>query len=72
MSSFLEPKKVSETPRKSAGEGHAPDAIPVDGFAQVVSLLQVADASVRESLLSRIAAKDPVLARQIRMALINQ
>lgn len=42
------------------------DRIPVDGFAQVIQLLQVADASFRESLLRRLTAKDPALARQLR------
>lgn len=43
--------------------------IKVDGFGQVIALLEVADPSFRESLIDRIAAKDPHLARQIRSSL---
>jgi hypothetical protein len=73
MSSFLDPKKSSDhfrmnPPATNPGET-AEAAIPVDGFGQVISLLQVADPAFRESLIGRIAAKDPVLARQIRAAL---
>jgi hypothetical protein len=73
MSSFLDSKKSSDhfrmnPPATNAGEP-AEAAIPVDGFGQVISLLQVADPAFRESLIGRIAAKDPVLARQIRAAL---
>ncbi|MBC7385540.1 MAG: hypothetical protein H7301_05160 [Cryobacterium sp.] len=43
--------------------------IKVDGFGQVIALLEVADPSFRDSLINRIAAKDPQLARQIRSTL---
>lgn len=70
--SYLDPKKTSDRKpanlTSAAGE-EKEAAIPVDGFGQVISLLQVADAAFRESLIGRIAAKDPVLARQIRAAL---
>jgi hypothetical protein len=73
MSSFLDSKKSSENfrmnPALNAGGSEGEAAIPVDGFGQVISLLQVADPAFRESLIGRIAAKDPVLARQIRAAL---
>lgn len=42
------------------------DAVRVDGFAQVIQLLQVADASFRDSLLKRLESRDPELARSIR------
>ncbi len=71
MSSFMDTKQntkartVAETPTAPNGEAQ----IKVDGFGQVIALLEVADASFRESLINRIAAKDPSLARQIRASL---
>lgn len=62
MSSFLEPKNSPTNEEKEK-------AIPVDGFGQVIALLQVADAAFRESLIKRIAERDPSLARQIRATL---
>ncbi|MBS1961857.1 MAG: hypothetical protein JST04_06560 [Bdellovibrionales bacterium] len=72
MSSFMDPKSNPNALRQPAGTdaANAKDApIKVDGFGQVIALLEVADASFRESLLDRIAAKDPHLARQIRATL---
>jgi len=40
--------------------------IKVDGFGQVIQLLQVADKEFRDSLLKRLTARDPELARQLR------
>jgi len=40
--------------------------IPVDGFRQVVEMLQAADPAFRESLLARIGRRDPALARSLR------
>ena len=42
------------------------DAVRVDGFAQVIQLLQVADSGFRDSLLKRLESRDPALARSIR------
>lgn len=42
------------------------EPIPVDGFTQVVEMLQYADAEFRESLLARLNKRDPKLATQIR------
>lgn len=74
MSSFTDTKRTQNT-RQEAANSPAPEAAPgeaqikVDGFGQVIALLEVADASFRESLINRIAAKDPSLARQIRATL---
>jgi hypothetical protein len=69
MSSFTDPKN-NRTPTNAAEPATGKDApIKVDGFGQVIALLEVADASFRESLINRIAAKDPHLARQIRATL---
>jgi len=68
MSTFTNSKNPSSvTPASNTDEKEAP--IKVDGFGQVIALLEVADASFRESLINRIAAKDPQLARQIRATL---
>jgi len=66
MSSFTNPKTAPQT-TETQNPKDAP--IKVDGFGQVIALLEVADASFRESLINRIAAKDPHLARQIRATL---
>lgn len=69
MSSFTDPKHA-RNPNPTAPESAAKEApVKVDGFGQVIALLEVADASFRESLINRIAAKDPQLARQIRATL---
>jgi len=61
------------SPRNINPSAETPDPkdapVKVDGFGQVIALLEVADASFRESLINRIAAKDPALARQIRATL---
>ncbi len=71
MSSFTDPKNQARmNPTSSADSAPGKDApIKVDGFGQVIALLEVADESFRESLINRIAAKDPHLARQIRATL---
>ena len=40
--------------------------IRINGFAQVVAMLEVADPQFRESLLRRLAQRDPRLARSLR------
>ncbi len=72
MSSFTDTKRTPNTRQEAANSPAAAPGeaqIKVDGFGQVIALLEVADASFRESLINRIAAKDPSLARQIRATL---
>ncbi len=57
----------SESPTAPAGE----QPIKMDGFGQVIQMLQVADQPFRDSLLKRLSARDPELARQIK-AYLNQ
>jgi hypothetical protein len=38
----------------------------VDGFAQVLDMLRIADPSFRESLLKRLSDRDPALAQTLR------
>jgi hypothetical protein len=47
------------------------ERIRVNGFAQVLEMLKIADADFRESLLRRLGSKDPELARQLRQDLRN-
>jgi hypothetical protein len=55
----------SENPKSADQQG-----IPVDGFLQVIEMLKVADPAFRESILSRLAARDPALAREIKKQLL--
>lgn len=68
MSSTNNPELYNRLGKKSAGatEPKAEEPIKVDGFGQVIQLLQVADDAFRESLLKRLTARDPELARQLR------
>jgi hypothetical protein len=43
-----------------------PAPIAINGFGQVLELLKVADPAFRESLLRRLAHKDPKLANSLR------
>jgi hypothetical protein len=49
-----------------AGANGKEQPIRVDGFAQVLAMLRMADPEFRESLLKRLAARDPQLARSLR------
>jgi flagellar motor switch protein FliG len=82
MSAYTEPKKernpylssslksgVTDPREATAQEDSGEERIKVDGFGQVIALLEVADPAFRESLIQRIHAKDPYLARQIRARL---
>ncbi len=54
--------------KPTGAEASAPEETPikVDGFGQVIQLLQVADTAFRDSLLKRLTARDPELARQLK------
>lgn len=41
------------------------NTIKVDGFGQVLAMLEIADDDFRDSLLRRIAQRDPALAQQL-------
>jgi hypothetical protein len=49
-----------------------PNQIPIDGFKQIVDMLQVADPAFRESLLKRLAARDSRLAASLRRDLVSR
>ncbi len=52
----------SPTPTEARPE----DAIPVDGYQQVLEMLRIADPAFRDSLLRRIAARDRGLAMELK------
>ena len=59
---------IAEQNSKQAGAQSSTEEqpIPVNGFKQVVEMLQAADPAFRESLLARISRRDPALARSLR------
>ena len=59
----MDMNRDTETERKPE------DNIKIDGYAQVLEMLQIADESFRESLLRRLAARDRNLAAQLRQQL---
>jgi hypothetical protein len=66
-SSDLNYNRQGTKPTATVGE----EPIKMDGFGQVIQMLQVADQDFRDSLLKRLSARDPELARQIK-AYLNQ
>lgn len=59
-------KAAAESPTQE-GENQ----IRVDGFAQVLAMLKIADPEFRESLLRRLATRDIELARSLRAQIAN-
>ena len=55
------------------GEGSPQEAgekvVKVDGYNQVLEMLRIADDEFRDSLLRRVGAADPELARRLRAEL---
>lgn len=45
--------------------------IPMDGFQQILDMMEVADASFREVLMKNLQRKNPQLAHEIRRHLIT-
>jgi hypothetical protein len=56
-----QPVQVEEAESKN-GEKQ----IPVNGYQQVIEMLEAADPAFRESLLRRLSARDPELGRSLR------
>ena len=59
-------EKVPAQGASATDEKAKPKGIRIDGFQQVVDLLRAADPEFRQSLLRRIMAHDPVLARNLQ------
>ena len=58
--------QATQTQGQSKTDENGEKQVAVNGYQQVVEMLQAADPSFRESLLSRIARRDPELARSLR------
>ncbi|HTL12205.1 MAG TPA: hypothetical protein VL588_06945 [Bdellovibrionota bacterium] len=66
--------KDMEVMEETTGQPEGRDAnggMKVDGFKQVLEMLQIADPQFRESLLKRLASRDPRLAQSLRLALTS-
>jgi|GEM_PF-3158762 len=59
----VQPKQEEQAPQQEKTEE---GGIRINGFAQVVAMLEAADPQFRESLLRRLAARDPRLVRSLR------
>ncbi len=53
----------------AAGAPKEEAPVRVDGFAQVLAMLKIADNEFRQSLLKRLGARDPELAHALRSEL---
>jgi len=65
-STYSRPKGKPVSAQNTPAQGKAEEQIKVDGFAQVLAMLKIADPEFRESLLRRLAAKDRRLAEALR------
>ena len=54
----------ANAPEQTEANGEKP--IAIDGFQQVVDMLMAADPAFRESLLARLARRDPRLVKSLR------
>lgn len=52
-------------PDGPAQSGAEEQRIPIHGYKQIVEMLRIADSTFRQSLLRRIAVRDPALARAL-------
>jgi hypothetical protein len=68
MSKYTNAGNNAPTPAQAGGPQEE-ERIRVNGFAQVLEMLKIADPDFRESLLRRLGAKDPELGRQLRQDL---
>lgn len=59
----IQPQQSQE---ESKTENDDQQGIRINGFAQVVAMLEAADPQFRESLLRRLAQRDPRLVRSLR------
>lgn len=57
----------AESPQEESAPGE--QRVRIDGFNQVLEMLRVADPAFRESLLRRLAKRDPRLAETLRQDL---
>jgi len=73
MSQFNDPRRQSapnqKAPASPSQQATPEQGISVDGFGQVLSMLQFADDAFRNSILRRIAQRDRNLAMRLHQAL---
>jgi hypothetical protein len=62
-SSYKDPK--AKDPNAAETPGELPP-VQINGFQQVLDMLRIADPAFRESLLRRLAGRDPRLADSLR------
>jgi hypothetical protein len=62
----LEKNRQQQPQSEAENQNSDEQGIRINGFAQVVAMLEVADPQFRESLLRRLAQRDPRLARNLR------
>lgn len=62
-------QKLAPQPQKEEGETPKEEMIPINGFAQVLAMLKVADQEFRTSLLKRLSVRDPNLASSLKAEL---
>ncbi len=60
--SNLESNSEIQTQKKQ----EEPKGVKIDGFQQVLEMLKIADTEFRESILKRLAKRDPNLASTLR------
>ena len=65
----IQPQNVEQGTEKGTEQKPGEEQIAVNGYQQVVEMLQAADPVFRESLLTRIGRRDPALARSLRQHL---
>ncbi len=69
MMTYNRNRKPASQPKSTRPEATMDGGRSVDGFAQVLEMLEMADPAFRESILKRLAAKDPQLAAQLKTRL---
>ena len=66
----IQKNKVPSSGPTGARSGNAEqNGVRVNGYNQILEMLQFADPTFRESLLRRLANQDPQLAKNLRQAL---
>lgn len=58
--------RKTQTANDPAETSAPANGVKVDGFAQVLAMLEIADPEFRESLLKRLAVRDKELAASLR------
>ncbi len=63
-------QRKPQAPQKAdSAETPKEEMIPINGFAQVLAMLKVADQEFRASLLKRLSVRDPKLASALKAEL---